>query len=184
MDEILLTELIVKAGAAIAPLGHSQSTLYQYGLAWNDLKQYFLSNGQIIFTEDLANQFVKQAQKQLKEGTLKLWRYKLYRLAVAILIEVYHTGRYEWKFHHSDPNDFLHAEHGRIHDTFQRYLVQAGKSNGTRSLYGTVSRQFFSCLQNELYESVSNLQLADVRAIIASISRSYQKTSMRTVLSL
>lgn len=183
MDKILVAELIAKARAVIVPLGHSQSTVYQYGLAWNELNQYFESNGQNFFLEELANQFVKQAREQLEEGTLKIWRFKLYRLAVAILIEVYHTGRYGWQFHHVDPNDCLPAKYKRIHEAFQRYLAKTGKSNGTRSLYGTVSRQFLSCLQNESYLLVSNLQLDDVRAIIVSISRSYQKTSMRTVLS-
>lgn len=183
MDKILVTELIAKAKAVIVPLGHSQSTVYQYGLAWNELNQYFKSNGQNFFLEELANQFVKQAHKQLEEGTLKIWRFKLFRLTVAILIEVYHTGRYEWQFHHVDPNDCLPAKYKRIHEAFQRYLAKTGKSKGTRSLYGTVSRQFLSCLQNESYLLVSNLQLDDVRAIIVSIGRSYQKTSMRTVLS-
>lgn len=183
MDEILLTELIAKAREAIVPLGHSQSTVYQYGLAWNELIQYFEANGQNFFSEELANQFVKQAREHFEEGTLKIWRFKLYRLAVAILIEVYHTGKYEWQFHHVDPNNALHADHKRIHEAFQSNLAKTGKSNGTRSLYGTVSRQFLSCLQNELHMSVSNLQLDNVRAIIVSISRLYQKTSMRTVLS-
>jgi hypothetical protein len=162
LDEILLTELISKAREAIAPLGHSQSTVYQYGLAWHELIQYFESNSQNFFLEELANQFVKQAQEQLEEGTLKMWRFKLYRIAVAILIEVYHTGRYEWQLHHVDPNAYLSAEHKRIHESFQRHLAKTGKSNGTLSLNGTVSRQFLSCLQNELHVSVSNLQLNDV----------------------
>ncbi|WP_158303425.1 tyrosine-type recombinase/integrase [Desulfitobacterium hafniense] len=183
MNEILLTELIVKAKAAIVPLGHSQSTVYQYGLAWNALNQYFEVHSQTFFLEELANQFVEQTREQLEAGTLKLWRFKLHRLATAILTEVYHTGRYEWQFHHADPNDYLHAEHRRIYEAFQRDLEKAGKGNGTRSLYGTVSRQFFSCLQNELHELVPHLQLDDVRTIMVSISRSYQKTSMRTVLS-
>lgn len=183
MDEILLTELITKARAVIAPLGHSQSTLYQYGLAWNELIRYFEANGQNFLSVELANQFVKQARERLEEGLLKIWRFKLYRLAVAILIEVYHTGTYEWQVHNIDPNNYMPAEHKRIHEAFQRYLAKAGKSNGTRSLYGTVSRQFLCCLQNEIHVLVSNLKLDNVRAIIVSISRSYQKTSMRTVLS-
>ena len=83
LKEITLTELITKAETAIAPIGHSQSTVYQYGLAWKDLTQYFQSNGQIFFAEDIANLFVQQAQEQLQKGKIKLWRYKLYRLSVA-----------------------------------------------------------------------------------------------------
>ncbi|MEN6320744.1 MAG: tyrosine-type recombinase/integrase [Syntrophaceae bacterium] len=183
MDNILLTDVIAQAKAAIVPIGHSQSTVYQYGLAWCELLQYFEANNQINFSEELAHQFVTQAREQFKKGSLKEWRFKLNRLAVAILIEVYHTGRYDWKFHHVDANRNLHEDHKRLHKAFQRHLVKVGKGNGTRGLYGTVSRQFLICLQNEIHRAVSDLQLYDVRTIIVSISRSYQKTSMRTVLS-
>ena len=100
LEEVLLTDLIAKARVAIAPLGHSQSTVYQYGLAWEELNHYLGSKGQDWFREELAKQFVNHAREQLEDGTLKIWRFKLYRLAVAILVEVYHTGRYEWRSHH------------------------------------------------------------------------------------
>ena len=107
MDNILLTDLIAKTRKAIAPLGHSKSTLYQYGLAWDELVRYFNLNNQNLFTEDLAHQFVKQAREHLMAGKLKIWKYKLYRLATVILIEVYQTGGYKWQHHSTDPNDHL-----------------------------------------------------------------------------
>jgi integrase len=183
MDNILLTELIAQAKTSIAPIGHSQSTVYQYGLAWNELLQYCKANNQNYFSDELAHQFVKQALKKLEDGSFKEWRFKLYRLAVAILIEVHRTGRYEWQHHRVDPNGHLFEEHKRLHKAFQRYLAGAGKGNGTKDLYATVSRQFLTCLQNEIHRSASDLQLNDVRTIIVSMSRSYQKTSMRTALS-
>jgi integrase len=183
MDNILLAELIAQAKTAITPLGHSQSTVYQYGLAWNELLQYCRANNQDYFSEELAHRFVKKSRKKLEDGSYKEWRFKLYRLAVAILIEVHHTGRYEWRHHHVDVNGHLSEDHKRLHETFQRYLAEKGKGNGTKDLYATVSRQFLTCLQNEFQRSVPDLQLNDVRTIIVSISRSYQKTSMRTALS-
>jgi integrase len=116
-------------------------------------------------------------------GKLKIWKYKLYRLATVILIEVYQTGEYKWQHHSTDPNDHLSAEHKRNYAAFQDYLAQKGKSNGTCELYSTISRQFLIYVQDELKMAVSNLQLANIHTAIVSMGRRYQKTSMRTVLS-
>ena len=183
MDKILLTDLIANARQAIAPLGHSQSTLYQYGLAWNELAAHFKRNNQNLFSEDLAHQFVKQAREKFETGKLKLWKFKLYRLASAILIEVYQTGGYKWQQHNKDRNEHLTAQHKLIHEAFQNYLIKKDKSKGTRDLYGTVSRQFLIWLQTGKNMTVSNLELMNIPAAIAAIGQSYQRTSMRTMLS-
>jgi hypothetical protein len=71
MDNILLTEVIAQAKVAIAPIGHSQSTIYQYGLAWRELLQYFEVNNQIYFSEELTHQFVMRTREQFEKGLLK-----------------------------------------------------------------------------------------------------------------
>jgi len=183
LDQILLTELIANTKLAIVPLRHSQSTLYQYDLAWTDLLRYFEANGQCFFSEDLTMQFLQLSKQQFDSGTMKKWRFQLNRLSVAMLIEVYKTGKYTWQFHHSDPNATLSAEFKTIHSEFQSYLRRSGKGAGTCTLYATVSRQILNCLQNKLYITISDLKLHDVGKIIAFLSLSYQKTSMYTALS-
>lgn len=183
MEKILLVDLIGKAKKAIAPLGHSKSTVYQYGLAWDELALFFNQNNQETFSEALAHQFVEQTTNDFKKGRLKAWRFKLYRLATNILFEVYQTGEYKWKQHCADPNMHLSTAHKKLYEAFQRYLIQSGKSNKTRELYGTVSRQFLTWLQNEQNITVSKLELKNIPAAIKAIGQFYQRTSMRTMLS-
>jgi len=183
VEKILLVDLIGKAKKAIAPLGHSKSTVYQYGLSWDELALFFNQNNQETFSEALAHQFVEQTTDDFKKGRLKAWRFKLYRLATNILLEVYQTGGYKWKQHCADPNTHLLTAHKKLHEAFQGYLIQNGKSHKTRELYGTVSRQFLTWLQTEQNITVSNLELKNIPAAIAAIGQSYQRTSMRTMLS-
>lgn len=183
METILLVALIDKAKKAIAPLGHSRSTVYQYGLAWDKLTLFFNQNNQEIFSETLAHQFIEQTTDDFKRRRLKTWKFKLYRLSTNILLEVYQTGGYKWKLHCVDPNTHLSTAHKKLHEAFQGYLIQNGKSHKTRELYGTVSRQFLTWLQTEQNITVSNLELINIPAAIAAIGQSYQRTSMRTMLS-
>ena len=181
MKKILLTDLITQTREAIKPIQHSKSTVYQYGLAWGELSQSFESHGQMYFSVELAKRFVQESIAKHEDGTLKEWRFKLRRLSVAMLLEVYETGGYIWKLHIKDPNASLSMEMRTIYSTFQDSLVHAG--NGTRSLYGIIARQFLTYAQFNLGKVVPELQLDDVRTFIPHIAQMYQKTSMRTALS-
>lgn len=183
MKEILLTELVTQAKEAIKPIQHSASTVYQYGMAWNELIHFFESNGRLYFSNELANRFVQEAKDELDKGLIKEWRYKLKRLSVLILHEVFETGSYSWKFHCADANGILSDEMKQLHNNYSEALIRSGKGNGTRRFYETLARQFLKYVQSELNKNISDLQLDDVRNFIPYIARSYQSTSMRTVLS-
>jgi len=183
MKEILLTELINKAKVAIKPIQHRPSTVYQYGLAWKELVRYFESNGQSYFSTELANRFVQESKDSFDKGLIKNWRHKLRRLSVLILFEVLETGSYSWKFHFADANGPLPIEMKQLHANYVDELIRSGKGDGTRRCYETLSRQFLKYVHLELNKNVSDLQLGDVRSFIPYIARSYQSTSMRTVLS-
>lgn len=58
MDEILLSELIARTKESIRPLEHSQSTLYQYTMAWGELTNYFSENYHFLFSKQLSEQYV------------------------------------------------------------------------------------------------------------------------------
>src|SRR5690606_15115781 len=108
---------------------------------------------------------------------------KLRRLSVLILVEVHETHGYSWKFHFSDANGILSDEMKQLHNDYAEALIRSGKGNGTRRLYETLARQFLKYIQSELNKNIFELRLDDVRNFIPYIARSYQSTSMRTVLS-
>lgn len=178
-----MKELVTKAKEAIKPIQHSKSTVYQYGLAWDELIHFFESNGQSFFSEELANRFVQESKDDLEKGGIKNWRYKLRRLSVLILLEVLETGSYSWKLHFLDANAALSFDMKQLHAEYAGRLIRSGKGNGTRSLYETLARQFLKYVQSEFDKNIANLRLDDVQKFIPYIAKSYQSTSMRTVLS-
>lgn len=183
MKEITLTELVAQTKEAIKPIQHSTSTVYQYGLAWDELITFSESRGQLYFSKELAIFFVQESKDSLDKGLIKNWRYKLRRLAVLILLEVRETGNYSWKLHFADANGPLSNKMKQLHADYMEVLIRSGKGDGTRRCYETISRQFLKYVQLELNKIISDLRLDDVRNFIPYIARSYQSTSMRTVLS-
>ncbi|KAF0109513.1 MAG: hypothetical protein FD147_2204 [Chloroflexi bacterium] len=75
MGEILLSELIARTKETIRPLEHSQSTLYQYAMIWGGLTRYFIGKNQILFSKQLAEQYVIESKDKLEAGAIKKWRY-------------------------------------------------------------------------------------------------------------
>ena len=178
MQKLLLSELINQTKDTIQPLNHSKSTLYQYALAWNELSAYFRENGQVLFAEPLAQQFVSLSKDALDNDRIKLWRYKLRRLAVHLLIEVNQKGSYTWSYHGKDPDQFLSSTMVKLHQNYISEITMLGKGVGTIRLYQTVSRQFLKYAELEQHKAIAELRLEDISQFIRYISKYYQSTSM------
>jgi site-specific recombinase XerD len=183
MQKLLLSKLINQTKDTIRPLNHSKSTLYQYDLAWNELSAYFRENGQVLFSEPLVQQFVSLSKDALDNGRIKLWRYKLRRLAVHLLIEVNQKGSYTWSYHGKDPDQFLSSTMVKLHQSYISEITMLGKGVGTIRLYQTVSRQFLKYAELEQHKAIAELRLEDISQFIRYISKYYQSTSMRALLS-
>jgi len=184
MDEILLSELIARTKESIRPLEHSRSTLYQYTMAWEELTRYFIGKNQILFSKQLAEQYVIESKKQLEAGAIKKWRYKLIRLTVYMLIEIYEKDQFTWNCHKYDPPTYLHQPaYVLLLNEYVNNLKNEGKAFGTIQTYGIVSRQFLEYLELKNIKDMADVQLITVSLFIPSISKQYQPTSMRTVLS-
>lgn len=92
MTRLLLEELVAGTKDAIKPMQHSQSTLWQYDYAWREFRSYSLKRGISIFSVELAEQFVRDARQLYEQGSLKKWKFKLLRKAVALLVEHHEVG--------------------------------------------------------------------------------------------
>ena len=127
MKTPLLSELIKQTKNTIQPFNHSQSTLYQYDLAWKELEAYFQENGQALFAEQLAQQFVIRSKDAFEKGRIKLWRYKLRRLAVRMLNEVNEKGSYIWSCHVNDPDELLSEAMVKLHQNYTSEIDDDGE---------------------------------------------------------
>jgi site-specific recombinase XerD len=184
MGEILLSELIEQTMESIRSFEHSQSTVYQYQMGWGALTDYFIEHDQFMFSKQLAEQFILESKTKLDTRAIKKWRYKLNRLTVLMLIECYEYGHVTWKHHRDDnPTRLLQSAYILLHTDYLNCLEKERKGAGTIRIYETISRQFLEYLEQRKVKDVSEVQLTDVSLFIPFISKQYQPTSMRTVLS-
>ena len=183
MDEILLSELIVRTKEFIRPLKHSQSTLYQFQLGCRELSDFFIGQDQTLFSKQLAEQFVSETKAQLDAGAIKKWRYKLIRRTVYMLIGSYEDGHFTWKYY-KDPMTRLHQPaYVLLLNDYLNCLRKEGKSDRTIQSYEIFIRQFLEYLEQKKTWNISEVRLNTVSLFIPYISKRYQPTSMRTVLS-
>jgi site-specific recombinase XerD len=184
MGEISLSELIEQTEESIRSFEHSQSTVYQYQMAWRALTDYFIEHNQVMFSKPLAEQYVLASKTKLNTGAIKKWRYKLNRLTVLMLIERYEYGHVTWKHHKDDnPTRLLQSAYILLHRDYLKCLEKEGKGAGTIRTYEIVSRQLLKYLEQRTGKNISEVRLTDVSLFIPFISKQYQSTSMRTVLS-
>jgi hypothetical protein len=145
MGEIFLSDLIEQTMESIRSLEHSQSTIYQYQMAWEALTDYFIEHDQVLFSKQLAEQFVLESKAKLDTRAIKKWRYKLNRLTVLMLIECYEYGHVTRKYHNNDnPTCLIQSAYILLHTDYLNCLEKERKGAGTIQTYAIVSRQF-SC---------------------------------------
>ncbi|MGA2572566.1 MAG: site-specific integrase [Terracidiphilus sp.] len=184
MGEISLSELIEQTKESIRPFEYNRSTIYRYQMAWRALTDYFIEHDQVVFSKQLAEQFVLESKTKLDTRAIKKWQYKLNRLTVLMLIECYEYGHVTWKHHRDDnPTRLLQSAYILLHKDYLNCLEKEGKGTGTIRIYEIVSKQFLKYLEQKKFKDISEVQLTDVSLFIPFISKQYQPTSMRTVLS-
>jgi site-specific recombinase XerD len=183
MGEILLSKLIEQTKESIRSFEHSQSTAYQYQMAWRALTDYFIENDQVMFSKQLAEQYVLESKAKLDAGAIKRWRHKLTYLTVQVLIEYFEYGHVSWKHHEEHPPRLHQSTYIPLHTDYLNCLKKEGKGAGTIQIYKIVSSQFLEYLEQEKVKDISEARLEDVSLFIPFIGKRYQPTSMRTVLS-
>jgi integrase len=184
MGEILLSELIEQTKGLIRPLKYSRSMLYQYTLAWGGLTSYFIGNNWIMFSKPLAEQYVFESKAKLRDGTIKRWRYNLDRHTVRMLIEVYENGQFTWKYQRYDTPIHLHQPaYILLLNDYVNNLKNEGKATSTIQTNEIVSRQFLEYLEKEKIWDIAEARLNITSLFAPYISKQYQPTSMKTVLS-
>ncbi len=65
MGEISLSELIEQTKELIRPFEYSRSTIYRYQIAWRALTDYFIEHDQVMFSKQLAEQFVLELKDKI-----------------------------------------------------------------------------------------------------------------------
>lgn len=178
-----LGALITETRAAVVPLGHRPLTLWQYEYAWRHFQAYATTRGTAVFSTVLAAEYLQELRQQYESGTLKAWRFKLARKAMALLTQQWETGKVQWShlptWGRADPP----PHHAAVLTPYASHLTAIGYARGTHSVYRLVAQQFLQYLDRERVPALAAATLRDVSGFIPASRAAYQSTSMRTVLS-
>ena len=177
-------ELIGRADAAIAGLGHAPSTLWQYRWAWSQFEAFCSRHGADEATPDVVSSFLEFVAAEHQQGRIKEWKRKLLRKSVLVLSEVAATGSYRWRLsRQTHPNDVLSSVFRPVQAQFEVWLDGRQLAAATRHLYATVSRTVLAWLPERGVTTIEVLSHADVSAAVVFLGSRYQARSMRTVVS-
>ena len=173
---------IERADAAIAGLGHSPSTLWQYRWAWSRFAEFCACRGVGEVTGEIVDEFVHLARCDFEQGRIKEWKRKLLRKAALVLGEVAATGTYHWRVaRRAEANDGLVPAFRLVQERFEAHLDDRRLAGATRQLYATVSRTVFAWLPTRGATDLGRLCGADVSAAAVFLAGRYRPASMRTV---
>ena len=184
MDEIAITELIVQTKNSIRSIEYSQATVDRYQMAWRALTDYFIENNQVMFSQQLAEQYLLELKAKLDAGVIKRWRYQLDCLTVRMLIEYFEYGSVSWKKHEDDHSPCLRqSAFILLHQDYLNYLKKEGKSADTIQICERVSGQFLEYLEQRKVRDIAEVRGNEISSFIPIISKHHQPTNMGTTLS-
>jgi site-specific recombinase XerD len=176
-------ELIGRADAVIAGLGHAPSTLWQYRWAWSQFESFCSLQGAAEATQDVVTSFLRYVAEEHRQGRINDWKRKLLRKSALVLAEVAATGSYRWRqSRRTHPNDVLNAAFRPVQEQFEAWLDDQQLAAATRQLYATVSRTALAWLPERGVITIEELSHAHVSAVVVFLGSRYSACSMRTVV--
>ena len=183
MEDITLDAVIRQTRAAIEPLGHRPSTRWQYVYAWQHFNHYGSALGQTVFSLELAEQYVEEMRDNFERDALPQWKFKLFRRAIALLVECSERGGVRWRrLPMCERQPLTVPAFAAALTQYANQLNDADYGSGTQELYGVVAKQFLQYLEQTGLHAWDVVTLRTVSEFIPHMTIFYQPTSMRTVL--
>jgi site-specific recombinase XerD len=181
LNELLLSDMILKTRAAVQTFGYSRSTMRHYERYWKTLSSYFKDYGSEVYSELLLEQYVSDLKQQLVNQKIGKSKYKLARRAAYVIKECFIDDNPIWRriqkrFQNINEPTFI-----LLQTNFVRHLQTAKKSVGTIRLYGRTIEPFLEYLELKGVHDVSKVTQSDVSEFIPHISTRYPK-SMHVLL--
>jgi integrase len=146
------------------------------------LADYFREHDQALFSQPLAEQYLRKAKAKLEAGGIKRWRYEYDRRAVHRLLECFETGQVAGKPYREPPIYLRQAAYLRLQADYLNHLQAKGKGAGTLQSYGCIARQFLEYLEQKGIQELAQVGRNEINAFLPFISKQYQPASMGTVL--
>jgi integrase len=183
IESIDLSYLIVRVLSELRELGLSESSLGQYLHSLRLFQVYCMrQQNSMAFSNSLCNAFLDENKILLDTGMIQLWRWKINRKAIYVLMEVAVTGHYSWKFISTDELEFK----DRGLETIRREYLESHRNENfkqaTIELRDYVFRTAFRYGGIDNLSSLERISPETVQLIIMKFSEKCSLSSMGTIL--
>jgi len=173
--------LIVKAENEMRHLQLSDSTMGQYKHSWMDIRRFFHDAGVFEYDETLLYEFIQKITDLRDKGSMNEWKWKINRKAAHVLLEVAHTGCFQWGMVSRGVNcDCPELE--TIRRQYLQSLVHRNFSKTTISLYDYVFRKTLEFAGVETPASLLSLSAELIQLVIIKFATVCNRRSMATIL--
>ncbi len=180
VDNMELSILCVKSAMLLKKCKFSKSTIGQYWNVWNAIICRSYQTGTTLYNKSFLKNFVDMKKKAFDSGRIKLWKYKISKKAVHVLIQVATTGTYTW-FYNSNRPSLIHQEFFQLQGEYLAFLKENGLRENTIKAHMHVFRRMFNSSGLTNMDELNQLSPATVKKVITYYSERYSPRSMSTV---
>lgn len=157
------------------------STNGQYMKAWRELYCRLYTRGNTAYTKKTLKDFVDDAVQQNQCGTLHMWKLKIRRRAVNVLLETAETGHFEWKLFLSKGIHCGDESVENLREQYRSFIESKNLEGSTIVLY---DYSFRLLIEEAGIQSIGDLEKmgpGQIQSMIKKLSERLSLNSRRTI---
>ncbi|MBZ9623679.1 tyrosine-type recombinase/integrase [Clostridium sp. FP2] len=167
MKQVTLDQTIQRALILMESLGIGKSNLTTFNNRhFSNIQKYFAEHGETLFNIDLLECYQKYQETRLRCKLIGNCYYTVLIRSVKILIEVYQTGTFQWRFYGSGPEFKVNSYFEKCIDKFLSTLY---RSTETKRHINSKIRRFMSFLESRGQEDFLLLTSSDLTEYLSFI---------------
>lgn len=173
--------LIRRAEKEMEYLQLTPSTTGQYIKAWRELYSALYVSGDTTFSREKVDAFIAEAIQQKQSGALHMWKLKIRRRSVNVLLEVAQSGHFEWKLFLSKQIHCGDDSLETLRIQYKSFLQSQNLEKSTIGLYDYAFRLLMECAGIQSLSELKEIGTAQIQAMIKRASERLSLNSRGTI---
>lgn len=180
-DEIDAGYLIRRAESEMDYLHLTPSTLGQYLKAWREFYISLYLNGDTSFNREACRLFIESTDERLRDGQMHVWKWKIRRRSVNVLLEVADTGCFKWKLFRRKKICCQENTLEKLRQQYLSFIRSRNLENTTVSLHDYAFRCLVDGIGVRNASELSDVGASHIQTMLTSLSKRLCLNSRGTV---
>ena len=158
------------------------STNGQYMKAWRELYCRLYVKGDTTYTKKALTDFVADSAQQEKCGALQVWKLKIHRRSVNVLLEIAATGHFEWKLFFSKQKSQCGDESiENLREQYRKFLESRNLESSTIELHDYSFRLLVKEADIGSLDDLKKLGPSEIQSMTKRVSGRLSLNSIGTI---